>query len=195
MSEGSLRSGKLGVEKLNLALTQVHVILLTLILLGVDVVLDVFNLTFALVDGGIKLHSLLSRVLQVLLEVSNLARKFALGRAILSVFLLNLGQILELDGLTLEDTALHILNKFLLLLAEKLILELHAMNFLLHGDDLSLTNGWVEGILHLFFKLVLALPKKNLLLSIDDVYENITLLLLQLSDLVLKFDRLVLHLL
>ena len=82
-----------------------------------------------------------------------------------------------------------------MLLAEELILQLHPMDLLLHGDDLSLTNGWVQSILHLFFKLVLALPEQNLLLSINDVNQDVTLLLLELRDLVLQLDGLVLHLL
>ena len=78
LSEGSLRSGELGLQERDLALTQVHVVLLTLILLGVDVVLDVLNLTFALINRCIQLHSLLCRVLQVLLKVGDLTRKFTL---------------------------------------------------------------------------------------------------------------------
>mmetsp|Transcript_44214 Transcript_44214/g.58684 ORF Transcript_44214/g.58684 Transcript_44214/m.58684 type:complete len:424 (-) Transcript_44214:863-2134(-) len=69
------------------------------------------------------------------------------------------------------------------------------MDFLLHRNDLSLADGRVEGVLHLFLKLVLALPEEDLLLSIDDIDQNITLLLFELGDLVLKLDRLVLHLL
>ena len=69
------------------------------------------------------------------------------------------------------------------------------MDLLLHSNDFSLTNGWVKSILHLFFKLVLALPEEDLLLSFDDFDENVTLLLLELSDAVLKLDGLVLELL
>ena len=69
------------------------------------------------------------------------------------------------------------------------------MNLFLHGDNFSLTNSRVEGILHLFFELVLALPEEDLLLSLDHINEDVTLLLLELGDAVLKLDRLVLHLL
>ena len=69
------------------------------------------------------------------------------------------------------------------------------MDLLLHGNDLRLTNGWVQSVLHLFLKLVLPLPEQDLLLSIDDVNQNVTLLLLKLGDRILELDRLVLHLL
>ena len=69
------------------------------------------------------------------------------------------------------------------------------MDFLFHGDNLSLANGWVEGVLHLFLELVFAFPEQNLLLGLDEFNENVTLLLLELRDLVLQLDRLVLHLL
>ena len=113
----------------------------------------------------------------------------------MGVLLLDLGEVLELDGLALEDTSLHILDKLLLLLTEEFILELHSMDLLLHGDDLSLTNGWVKSVLHLFLKLILTFPEKNLLFSLDNFDQDVTLLLFELSDLVLELDRLVLHLL
>ncbi len=69
------------------------------------------------------------------------------------------------------------------------------MDLLLHGNDLSLTDSWVQSVLHLFLKLVLSLPKQDLLFSVDDVNQNVTLLLFQLSDLVLEFDGFVFHLL
>ena len=69
------------------------------------------------------------------------------------------------------------------------------MDLFLHGDDFSLTNGWVKSVLHLFLKLILTFPEKNLLFSLDDFDQDVTLLLFELSDLVLELDRLVLHLL
>ena len=69
------------------------------------------------------------------------------------------------------------------------------MDLLLHGNDLRLTNGWVQSVLHLFLELILPLPEQDLLLSIDDVNQNVTLLLLKLGDRILELDRLVLHLL
>lgn len=138
---------------------------------------------------------MLGRVPQVLLEVGDLARELALGGAILCVLLLDLREVLELDSLTLEHATLHILDQLLLLLAEQLVLELHTMNFLLHGNDLALANRRVQSVLHLFLELVLALPKENLLLSIDDIDQDVTLLLLQLGDLILQLDGFVLHLL
>ena len=134
-------------------------------------------------------------MLQVLLKVSDLTRKLALRGTILSVLLLDLREILELDSLSLEDAPLHVLDQLLLLLTEEFILELHPMNFLLHGDDLSLTNGWVKSVLHLFLKLILALPEEDLLFGLDYFDQDITLLLFELGDLVLELDRLILHLL
>ena len=134
-------------------------------------------------------------MLQVLLEVGDLTRKLALRGTILSVLLLDLREVLELDSLALEDTPLHILDQLLLLLTEEFILKLHSMDLLLHGDDLSLTNGWVKSVLHLFLKLILALPEEDLLFSLDNFDQDITLLLFELGDLVLKLDRLILHLL
>ena len=69
------------------------------------------------------------------------------------------------------------------------------MDLLLHRNDFSLTDGRVKGILHLFFKLVLALPEQDLLLCFDDLDQDVTFLLLELGDAVLKLDGLVLELL
>ena len=190
---GSLASVELSVKKVNLALTHVLLVSLRLVLLFSDLTLHVFKFALALLNRGIKLHSLLSSVLQVLLKIGDLTGELALAGAILSVLLLDLGKVLELNSLALEDAALHILDQLLLLLAEELILQLHAMDFLLHRDDLSLTDGRVKSVLHLFLKLVLAFPEEDLLLSVDDVDEDVGLLLLQLGDLVLELDRLVLH--
>ena len=193
--EKGFRLVKLRVEELELGLSQSLAILLVVVLLVVDVFGDVVDLALPALDGSVELHGLLSRVLQVLLEIGDLTRKLALRGTILSILLLDLGEVLELDGLTLEDTSLHILDKLLLLLTEEFILELHPMDLLLHGDDLSLTDGWVKSVLHLFLELILALPEKDLLLSLDNLNQNVTLLLLELGDLVLELDRLVLHLL
>ena len=148
--EKGFRLVKLRVEELELSLSQSLAILLIVVLLVVDVFGDVVDLTLPAFDGSVELHGLLSCVLQVLLEIGDLTRKLALRGTILSIFLLDLGEVLELDGLTLEDTSLHILDKLLLLLTEEFILELHSMDLLLHGDDLSLTNSWVKSILHFF---------------------------------------------
>ena len=176
---------ELRVEQVDLALTEVLAVLLVHIFLTVDVVADIIDLMLSLIDGSVQLHFLLSRMLQVLLQVGDLSGQFALRGTVLSVLLLDLGQILELDRLSFEDASFHVFDKDFLFLTEEIILELHPMDFLLHGDDLSLTDGRVKSILHLFLKLVLALPQKDLLLSVDDVNENVTLLLLKLRDLVL----------
>lgn len=133
-------------------------------------------------------------MLQILFEVCDLTRELALRGTVLGVFLLHFRQILQLDCLSLEDTALHVLDELLLLLTEEFVLQLHAMNFLFHSDNFCLADGGVECVLHFFLKLVLAFPKKNLLLSIDYIDQDIALLLLELRDLVLEFDGLILHL-
>ena len=163
--------------------------------LDVDVVADVVDLTFPLLDGGVKLHRLLCSMLQILLEVGDLAGQFTLRRSVLGVLLFDLRQVLELDSLSLENTALHILDELLLLLTEQFVLELHSMDLFFHSNDLSLSYSWIESVLHLFLKLILAFPKEDLLLSFDDLNQDVTLLLLALGDLVLELDRLVFHLL
>ena len=168
---------------------------LALLFLTIDIIADIVNLALSLLDRRVKLHGLLGGVLQVLLKVGDLARELALGGTILCILLLNLGQVLELDGLTLEDAALHVLDQLLLLLAEQLVLQLHSMDLLFHCNNFCLSNSWVQSILHLFLKLILALPEKNLLFGLDYLDQNVRLLLLQLSDLVLELDGFVLHLL
>ena len=104
---------------------------------------------------------------------------------------MNLGQVLELDSFTLEDGAFHVLDHFFLLLTELVVAELHAMDFLTHGDDLGLTDLWVQSILHFFLQHDLTLPKQDLPLSLHDLSQNLSLFFLLLRDLVLKFDALV----
>jgi len=89
----------------------------------------------------------------------------------------------------------HILNQLLLFFTEKLVLQLHSVDLFLHGNNFSLSNRRVKSVLHLFLELVLALPEKDLLFSLDHIDDNVGLLFLQLSDLVFELDRLVLHLL
>ena len=168
---------------------------LIVIFFDVDVVADVVDLAFPLLDGGVKLHRLLCSMLQILLEVGDLAGQLTLRRSVLGVLLFNLRQVLELDSLSLEDTALHILDELLLLLTEQFVLELHSVDLFFHSNDLSLSNSWIESVLHLFLKLILALPEEDLLFSLDHFDQDVTLLLLQLCDLVLELNRFVLHLL
>ena len=193
--EKGFRFVKLRVEELKLGLSQPLALILVVLLLVVDVSGYVVDLSLPAIDGRVELHSLLCRVLQVLLEVGDLTGQLALGRTILSVLFLNLGEVLELDSLALEDAPLHVLDQLLLLLTEEFILELHPMNLFLHGDDLRLTNSWVKSVLHLFLKLILALPEKDLLFGLNNFDQDVTLLLFELGDLVLELDRLILHLL
>jgi len=94
---------------------------------------------------------------------------------VLRILLLNLGQVLKLDSFTLENAALHIFDKLFLLLAELVIAEFHAMNFLAHGNDLGLTDGGVKSFLHFLFELGFALPEQNLALSFDNLSEELSL--------------------
>jgi hypothetical protein len=88
-------------------------------------------------------------VSECLLQVSDLSGELALGRLILSVLLLDLGEVLELDGFSLEDSTLHILDHLLLLLAELFVSEFHSVDLFLHRYDLTLPDVRVERILHL----------------------------------------------
>ena len=156
--EGGLASVELGVEEVDLALAHILLVGLALVLLFGDLTLHVFKLALALLNGRIELHGLLRRVLQVLLEVGHLAGQLSLRGTILSILLLYLGKVLELDRFTLEYTSLHVLDEFLLLLTEELILQLHSVDLFPHGNIFCLTNCWVQSILHLFFELDLTLP-------------------------------------
>ena len=72
--EKNFRLVKLSVEELELGLSQSLTILLVVVLLAVDVLGDVVDLSLPALDGRVELHGLLCRVLQVLLEVSDLTR-------------------------------------------------------------------------------------------------------------------------
>jgi len=74
-----LRSVELCVQKIKLLLTQILSEGLSLILFAVDVVADIVDLALSLLNSSVELHCLFSRVLQVLLQVCNLARQLALG--------------------------------------------------------------------------------------------------------------------
>jgi hypothetical protein len=79
--------------------------------------------------------------------------------SVLSILLLHLRQVFQLDSFTLKDGTFHILDHLLLLFAELFVTELHSMDLLAHGDDFLLTNVGVKSILHLFLELDLTLPK------------------------------------
>ena len=113
--------------------------------------------------------------------------------SVLSILLLDLGEVLELDGFSFEHRPFHVLDKFLLLFAEKFVLELHSVYLLPHCDDFGLTNGWVERILHFLFKLDFTLPEKDLTLRLHHFTKDMTFLILQAGDLHLKSDRFVLE--
>ena len=71
--EGDLCSFKLRIQQVNLFLTELLAILLISFFLSVDVVADIVDLSLSLSDGCVKLHSLLSRMSQILFKVGNLA--------------------------------------------------------------------------------------------------------------------------
>jgi len=79
--------------------------------------------------------------------------------SILSILLLHLRQVFQLDSFTFENGTLHILDHLFLLLAELLVTELHSVDLLAHGDDLLLTNIRVKSVLHFLLELNLTLPK------------------------------------
>jgi len=110
VGEEYLGTIKLRVKQVNLLLAEALAMSLVLILSTVDVVADVVDLALSLLDSCVQLHSLLRCMLQVLLQVGDLAGELALGGAILRVLLLDLGQVLELDSLSFEDATLHILD-------------------------------------------------------------------------------------
>jgi hypothetical protein len=56
--------------------------------------------------------------------------------------------------------------------------ELHSMDFLLHGNDFSLTNRWIKMVLHFFLKLDLSLPEKNLSFGLNNFCKDVSFLLL-----------------
>lgn len=83
-----------------------------------------------------------------------------------------------MNGLSFEDSSLHILDHLLLLLSELFVPELHSMDFLLHCDNLALTDVGVKCILHFPFKLDLSLPEEDLSFGFDDLRKDVSLLLL-----------------
>ena len=113
--------------------------------------------------------------------------------SVLSILLLDLGKVLKLDSFSLKYRPFHVLDQFLLLLAEKLVLELHSVDFFPHSHDLSLTNGWIKSILHFFFKLDFTLPQEDLALSLNYFTEDVTFLILKVGDFHLESDGLVLQ--
>lgn len=175
------------LESLDLLLS-----VLSLVTLSVDVSRDIIDLSLSLLNGGIKLHGVVSGVSEGLLEVGNLAGELALGRLIFSILLLDLRLVLELNGLLLEYGSLHVLDHLLLLLAKLVVHQLHTMNFLAHGHNLRLTNLGVHFLLHLLLELDLAFPEEDLTLSFHNLSEDVSLLFFELGDLVLKLDALVL---
>jgi hypothetical protein len=109
--------------------------------------------------------------------------------------LLRLRLVLQLDRLTLVDSALHLLYQLLLLPLELLQLDFHTMNLLLHISHLDLPDVWVNGLLHLTLELGLTLPKQDLTLAFHDLLEDHGLLVLEPLNTVLKLNCLCLELL
>jgi len=118
------------LDSLELLLRVLFVITLT-----TNITRDIINLTLTLLDSRVELHGVIAGVAERLLEVSNLTRKFSLGRLVFSILLFDLRLILQLDRLLLEHSAFHVLDHFFLLLAELIVHEFHPMDFLTHGND------------------------------------------------------------
>jgi len=85
---------------------------------------------------------------------------------------LGLWLILELYSLALADTALHLLDKLLLLTFQFFKLDLHTMDFLLHLCHLYLSYVRVNCLLHLLLELGFTLPEQDLSLSFHDLTKN-----------------------
>jgi hypothetical protein len=90
---------------------------LFLVALSINIVRNIVDFMLALLNCCVKLHSVVGCVAECLLEVRDLPRKFTLGRFVLSVLLLNLWLVFQLDGLFLKHGSFHILNHFFLFLA------------------------------------------------------------------------------
>ena len=99
---------------------------------------------------------------------------------VLSILLLDLGQVFQLDGFTLENSSFHVFDHLLLLLAELVVSQLHSVDFFAHGNDLGLTDGRVNSILHFLFQLDFTFPQENLALGLHNFSEDFGLLLLLL---------------
>ena len=66
-------------QKIKLLHSQVLSVGFVLLLFAIDVVADIVDLALSLLNRGVELHGLLSRMLQILLQVRDLARQFSLG--------------------------------------------------------------------------------------------------------------------
>lgn len=102
--------------------------------------------------------------------------------------------IFRLNGLFLSYLSLHSLDEFLLLFSELIVHELHAMNFFTHLTNLISPILRITLFLHFLLELYFSFPQANLSFSFSHFLQDIALFRLQLRDLVLKFDRLLLHL-
>jgi hypothetical protein len=165
--------------------------LLSLVTFFVDVIRNIPDLTLSLFNRGVQLHCVLSRVLQRLLEVSNLPGKFSLRRTVLSIFLLNFGEVLELNSFSFKNRLFHFLNVLLLFLPKNIIPQFHSMNFLFHLNNFDLTDRWVKGLLSFLLESDFPFPKENLAFSFYYFTEDVSLLVFQLRNLILKLNRFV----
>jgi len=116
---------KLVLLLLQLACQQLNLILLQILFLSVCVILDSFNLIISLLqflqslfDCRIKLHRVLSCVLECLFQVSNLTRQFTLWGLVCSILFLYLRQILQLNSVSLEYCSFHLFDHLFLLLPQ-----------------------------------------------------------------------------
>jgi len=109
---------KFASQEFNLPLLSLFFHLVSFVPGLVYLIIDLLEAGGLLLNGGVKLHSVLGGVLQGLLQVRNLSRQLPLGGLVLGVFLLDLREVLELDGFSFEDSSFHVLDHLLLLLPQ-----------------------------------------------------------------------------
>lgn len=65
------------------------------------------------------------------------------------------------------------------------------MNFLFHLNNFDLTDRWVKGLLSFLLESDFPFPKENLAFSFYYFTEDVSLLVFQLRNLILKLNRFV----
>jgi len=145
-------------QDFKLSSLQLLLSILFLVTLGTDIIRDVINLVFTLLDCGVKLHSIVCCMSERLLKVGNLPWKLSLRRFVFGILLLNLGLVLQLNGLFFKHGAFHVFDHFFLFLPELVKHKFHSVNFLSHGDNFWLANFRVDFFLHFTLKLNFSFP-------------------------------------
>lgn len=102
--------------------------------------------------------------------------------------------VLELYGFAFVDSSFHLADELFLLLTEIFKTQLHTMDLLLEFLEFTLPDIGVESLLHLTFELDLAFPEQDMLLTLNDLIEEVRFTLLQLIDFDFETDTLLLQL-